>query len=445
MEDVSMPPLPRRLLVYLGLLAGCAGSALGLSPPGNSLAASEQTRGRGLLDAIAGVRAAPTLSRRGIERQLPDGTLLLEYCLGEERSVLWAVSRSGVASFELPPRARIEGLALRAFALLRESDRRHTRMAARRAAAELSRLLLGPVADRLSGQRLLFVPDGALADIPFAALPDPAASLPEGSSGAWPEPLVLRHEVAEVPSVSVLAALRSRSFARRRRRPRGLLALLADPVTDPADPRLPDPRPIRPPGAARGVPFPRLAGSGSEASAIAHLVPPDRLLAASGFAADRERVLSGELAGYRLLHFSTHGMFVPRDPEGPALVLSLWDSAGRRRAGLLRAGALAGLHLPADLVTLAACDTAREVPGGRGRAGLAQGFLAAGASRTLAGLWQVADRSTAVLMVRFYRALLAGGRPPGAALREAQISMWRQPAFTAPFHWAGFILQGAPW
>jgi CHAT domain-containing protein len=450
MEDVSMPPLPRRLLVYLGLLAGCAGSALGLSPPGDSLAASEQTRGRGLLDAIAGVRGAPTLSRRGIERQLPAGTLLLEYSLGEERSVLWAVSRSGVASFELPSRARIEGLARRAFALLRESDRRHTRMAARRAAAELSHLLLGPVADRLAGQRLLFVPDGALAEVPFAALPDPAVPWKEDSSATWPEPLVLRHEVASIPSVSVLAALRARSFARRRRRPSGLLALLGDPVTDPADPRLPRPLSGRPPGTARGLSFPRLAHSGPEAAEIAALVPPGRLLAALGFAASRERVLSGELARYGLLHFSAHGLFAPAGPGGPALLLSRWDEAGQRRKGLLRASDLRGLHLPADLVTLAACDTAHEParePEGGGPAGLGlgQGFLAAGASRLLAGLWQVSDRSTADLMGRFYRALLHDGRPPGAALREAQVAMWRQERFAAPFHWAGFLLEGAPW
>ncbi len=448
-----MPPLPRRLLVCLGLLAGCAGSALGLASP-RDLAASEETRSRNLLDAITGGREAPTLSLAGIERQLPAGTLLLEYSLGKERSVLWAVSRRGAASFELPPRERIEGLARRAVALLRESDRRHTRRAARRSAAELSRLLLGPVADRLAGRRLLFVPDGALAEVPFAALPDPAGPWEEDSSAAWPEPLVLRHEVASIPSVSVLAALCARSFARRRRRPSGLLALLADPVTDPADPRLPRPLSGRPPGTARGLSFPRLAHSGPEAAEIAALVPPGRLLAALGFAASRERVLSGELARYGLLHFSAHGLFAPAGPGGPALLLSRWDEAGQRRKGLLRASDLRGLHLPADLVTLAACDTAHEPareparePEGGGPAGLGlgQGFLAAGASRLLAGLWQVSDRSTADLMGRFYRALLHDGRPPGAALREAQVAMWRQERFAAPFHWAGFLLEGAPW
>jgi CHAT domain-containing protein len=242
--------------------------------------------------------------------------------------------------------------------------------------------------------------------------------------------------VAVVPSASVLAALAARSLGRSS--PPGVLAFVGDAVTDPADPRLPVPfalgRPLRPF-------LPRLAGAADEAAAITAMVPADRLLAALGFAANRERVLAGDLARFRLLHFSVHGLLAAPGRKGAALALSLWDREARRRPGLLRAGDLAGLHLPAQLVTLAACDTAREPRG----AGLVRGFFAAGASRVLAGLWSVSDRSTAALMVRFYRGLLHEGRTPGEALRAAQLALWRQARFAAPFHWAGFVLQGAPW
>ena len=46
------------------------------------------------------------------------------------------------------------------------------------------------------------------------------------------------------------------------------------------------------------------------------------------------------------------------------------------------------------------------------------------------------------LMRRFYRALLREGRTPAAALRDAQESLRREPAWEAPFYWAGFVLQG---
>jgi CHAT domain-containing protein len=46
------------------------------------------------------------------------------------------------------------------------------------------------------------------------------------------------------------------------------------------------------------------------------------------------------------------------------------------------------------------------------------------------------------MMGRFYREMLERGRSPAAALREAQIQMWRQDRWRAPFYWAAFVLQG---
>ncbi|HEV2666826.1 MAG TPA: tetratricopeptide repeat protein, partial [Blastocatellia bacterium] len=54
-----------------------------------------------------------------IQRELlDDGTLLLEYALGEERSYLFLVSPSGLQIFTLPPRAEIEAVARRVYDLL---------------------------------------------------------------------------------------------------------------------------------------------------------------------------------------------------------------------------------------------------------------------------------------------------------------------------------------
>jgi len=44
------------------------------------------------------------------------------------------------------------------------------------AAANLSQVLLGPVAPELKNKRLLIVSDGVLQFIPFAGLPDPNAT-----------------------------------------------------------------------------------------------------------------------------------------------------------------------------------------------------------------------------------------------------------------------------
>jgi hypothetical protein len=90
-------------------------------------------------------------------------------------------------------------------------------------------MLLGPVAKRMAGKRILVVADGALQYLPFAALPVP------GRSGA-PVPMVVEHEIASLPSASVLAVLRRET--RGREPPPGPLAVLADPVFEADDPRL---------------------------------------------------------------------------------------------------------------------------------------------------------------------------------------------------------------
>jgi CHAT domain-containing protein len=60
----------------------------------------------------------------------------------------------------------------------------------------------------------------------------------------------------------------------------------------------------------------------------------------------------------------------------------------------------------------------------------------------VASLWNVDDRATAELMRRFYAGLLKDGRTPAAALRAAQVAMWREGRWRSPFYWAAFVAQG---
>ncbi len=129
-------------------------------------------------------------------------------------------------------------------------------------------------------------------------------------------------------------------------------------------------------------------------------------------------------------------------PAGERLV-SLVDERGRAQDGFLRLDDLYDLELDADLVVLSACQSAlgKEVRG-EGLVGLTRGFHYAGAPRVVASLWNVRDEATAELMQRFYRGMLRDRLRPAAALRQAQVSMWRQQRWTAPYTWAGFVLQG---
>jgi CHAT domain-containing protein len=401
------------------------------------------------------------------EQVLDSETLLLEYALGRERSYLWAVTPTTIDSYELPKREQIEGLARQAYNLLTEADGEYEQ-----AAASLSEILLRPVVSQLGSKRLVIVADGALNYIPFGALPVPLGREADGEKQPGWKPLVVEHEIINLPSASVLAVLR-RETAERKPAPR-LFAVLADPVFSPNDERVKvsssavpsrtakatekQERAVRSPqlaeiqlvrsaqesGATRGgKSLPRLKGTRQEAEAILALMAPEQSKKALDFDANRATATSAELAQYRYVHWATHGLLDSQHPELSAVVLSLVDENGEPVDGFLRLHDIFNLNLPAELVVLSACETGlgKEIRG-EGLVGLTRGFMYAGSPRVVVSLWKVEDVATAELMKQFYQGMVESGLRPAAALRAAQVAMWNNTAWHTPYYWAAFTLQG---
>ncbi|NJO76393.1 MAG: tetratricopeptide repeat protein [Leptolyngbyaceae cyanobacterium RM1_406_9] len=141
---------------------------------------------------------------------LDDDTLLLEYWLGEERSYLWLVSKTEVRTYELPGRAAIDAAARRFYNFLTVPSERVKTVRTAQAGMELSRMILGPAADQLRDKRLLVVADGSLHYIPFGAVPIPQAESISIDPEDLPEPLIVNHEIVNLPSASALAIIRDR-------------------------------------------------------------------------------------------------------------------------------------------------------------------------------------------------------------------------------------------
>jgi CHAT domain-containing protein len=68
--------------------------------------------------------------------------------------------------------------------------------------------------------------------------------------------------------------------------------------------------------------------------------------------------------------------------------------------------------------------------------------MSAGAARVVASLWKVDDAATAELMKSMYERILHDGERPAQALRSAQVAMWRDRRWSAPYFWAAFVIQG---
>jgi len=415
----------------------------------------------------ASVTMPEPLTAAAIQDQVVDrDTVLLEFALGDERSWLFAVTPDTLTSVPLPPRAEIESAARLLHSQLTARQRRKgeryndytRRVASADRAAEtqsraMSRLLLGGVASQLNGswrdKRLVIVSSGVLTYLPFAALPLPDTQDDANRTGVVP--LISRHEVVTVPSASVLAALRRETNVPRASAP--LVAVMADPVFDTTDPRVrgrqPNARiPVtigtrRISEIATRAGLARLPFSREEADAIATLSGRNTAFKATDFRASRTTALSAAVTGARVVHFATHGWLDNEHPDLTGLLLSLVDERGVPRDGLLSLDDIYNLHLDAELVVLSACQTAlgKDIRG-EGLIGLTRGFMYAGAPRVVASLWKVGDSATAELMSRFYRNMLNARMRPAAALRAAQVSMWKERQWAAPFYWAGFVIQG---
>jgi len=118
----------------------------------------------------------------------------------------------------------------------------------------------------------------------------------------------------------------------------------------------------------------------------------------------------GKLAGYRILHFATHGLLsgdvekmATRRGE-PALVLTPPETpANSDDDGLLTASEVTGLKLNADWVLLSACNTAAgDTVGAPALSGLARAFFYAGTRALLVSHWPVYSDAAVQLTVRVF-------------------------------------------
>lgn len=377
------------------------------------------------------IRPQP-LTIAALRDELGPSAQLLRFVLGERRSVVFVLDRDNLRSWTLPARAKLESLATPVITNLRSSDQRRARAPARHSVARLTAALLADVLPALDAERVFVVADGALAYVPFGALP-----IGDGSD----ELLIDRYEVRYLPSAASLVNLRRR--ARNRTEPRRELAVIGDPVFSPDDARLARK------AASVADRWPRLhllPAARAEAEAISNMLAEDQRHLLLGFDATVENLDLTDLAQYRLVHFVSHALIDDRHPEVSAIVLTGFDPSGTKlERNELPLHRIWGLHLNADVVVLSGCRTAIGPQiRGEGLVNLARGFFYAGASSLVVSLWEVSDPATAALMTRFYQAMLVAGESPATALRTAQLWVRAQPGWSAPYYWAPFVIVGDP-
>jgi CHAT domain-containing protein len=183
------------------------------------------------------------------------------------------------------------------------------------------------------------------------------------------------------------------------------------------------------------VPLPE---SRNEVETIATDLPkPSTILL--GDHATKTAFLQLPLKEYRVIHLALHGYVDPEFPDRSALVFAPRSSPADD--GLLQVRDIRTLPLNTDLVTLSACDTGVGPVGEEGVANIVNAFIEAGAQSVVSTLWEMEDRSTAQLMIAFYRHL-SQSEGKAEAMREAQLELLK--SGDPPYFWAGFELDGEP-
>jgi CHAT domain-containing protein/tetratricopeptide (TPR) repeat protein len=270
----------------------------------------------------------------------------------------------------------------------------------------LSRWLLGPVAEAVEPQRrLIVVPHGALAYLPFAAL--------KTSAGEY---LAQRYSLVYLPSAS---------FALRDAGASGQPGA-APPVTALA------PRPSELPATV------------SEVAAVGRAVAGTRVLV--GQSAD-ETALRQALHAGGVVHVAGHGVLNAVNPLFSRIELAPGRTQSPADDGRLEVHEVLELDIRSPLVFLSGCETAlgpgasRRYAPGEDYATLAAAFLAAGAGQVVATLWAIPDSGAAVFAARFYEDV--GHSDPAEALAAAQRALLAQGRFRHPYYWAGYRLAGS--
>ena len=414
--------------------------------------------------------------------------VLLEFLLGEKRSLVWVVSKQKLSVGVLLPRKEIEdevaayrkALTEKASALTLQSSLSEIQ----RQGKNLYSSLLQPILNAIpAGSTLLIVPDGNLGYLPFETLIAGNRRTPSGEVQTLY--LLDKFSIAYAPSASALAAVREAGNGTVER-PKMLLAF-GDPITQtertvpknapansatrssetepvpssttaassatpvPASSATDSPATLPPLAASdavsaeyaeRGFSLTRLPFTRDEVLGISNLYPASQRQIYLGEDAREETVKSEKLDAYRYIHFASHGFIDETHPERSGIMFS--RAPHSNEDGVLQMGEIMRLKLNADLVTLSACSTGLgKLVNGEGVLGLTRAFFYAGARNVAVSLWNVNDSATATLMKSFY-GNLNRGLPKSAALRQAKLSLLRgeNPLWRHPYFWAAFVLVG---
>ncbi|MEA2570160.1 MAG: hypothetical protein QOI24_2161 [Acidobacteriota bacterium] len=365
----------------------------------------------GSFNGISAAGEPASLDR--VRQELPRGTFLFEYCVLDDRTYTWIISRDGFdVVTQLVPRERIR----RWSAQLQRAVKRPDITAFDTVLfAQYDGLIAAPLraAMKMSGgrapERLVIIPDDAMHGLPLAA----------SSRNSQPRTYLIEEMPVEVDGSATLYLLALARDAELASSGNSSALLVGDPAFNERLPR------------ARGLQ--RLSGARSEVERLRKLYEPRVTMLVDREATIPEFLRLAKESAF--IQLAAHGVVDATAPSRSALILA--PSPGND--GVLDAQTLLK-ELKLDrtrLVVLSACSSAGGLPvGPEGVAPLVRPLIAAGAPAVIGSLWPVNDATAADLFVSFHQHYRMGS-DAAVALQAAQIEMLKK-----KLTWASFQVIG---
>ena len=376
--------------------------------------------------ASADEKRSSQKSLRDIQARLSKSELLLSFCLGKDRSYLWAITGEQVSLYQLPAESEIGKRA----DVFSEAIRDNKPFEA--SAKALSQELFSRLDDAAWRRpEWLIVADGPLLNgVPFSALL-------QFRSGRSSRNVSAVQEIRILPSAALLLSPKGPA-------PNSVFVGIGDPIYNSADTRIGRNQPFIPARSLRNVSvLARLAGSGREVRTVAQLTNLQTRQVLTGPNASSERLSEALQQSPAVVHFAVHVVSPEERPEEAALALSVTRDG---LPELLTSETVAAYRVPGSLVILNGCSSnqGKTLPSA-GVMGLSRAWLLAGAEAVIATSWPIPDDSGEFFSA-FYRHFNSRTlntssvtQRAGAALHEAQLEMQHSGGYRSkPSFWAAY-------
>ena len=348
------------------------------------------------------LEARPVLIDKVVDQDSPNAAVIYPIILRDRLEVILKLPNKALISYTIKVSQSQVDLTL---AQLRQNLTEPDKIkSVRSLSQQVYSWLIQPAQTELAKSQvktLVFVPDGALRNIPMSALYD------------GKQYLVEKYAIALNPGLQLVNPQPLPS--------RQLKALTAGLSVAPAN-----------------YPYPPLPAVRSEFNLIEQAgVSISELL--DGEFTSKSLETKIDSSTFNVVHLATHGQFSSSAQntfilaaDGPINVKDFDNLLRTRNQRSPEA---------IDLLVLSACETATGDK--RAALGLAGVAVRAGAQSTLASLWQIDDEATALFIGKFYQELAKAKVNRAEALRQAQLSLMKNyPNYSRPGYWAPYVLVG---